>query len=141
MELKYCINFLLRTAQHKVFQEMSLRMDKFEMTPLQYAIMDCLWTKGAKQPKEIAQELHMEHSTLSGLLEKMEKKDLIERKMIKEDRRKIEVVLTERGNQLKNPVLQEVEKANKEILLLIPPNKQTILKQSLWKLSGIPSEN
>ena len=37
MELTQCINYLLTTAQHKVFQEMSSRLEKFDVTPVQYA--------------------------------------------------------------------------------------------------------
>lgn len=48
------------------------------------------------KPKEIAAELKLENSTISGVLERMEKKELIERQVSKEDRRFIEVVLTER---------------------------------------------
>ena len=36
MELTQCINYLLTTAQHKVFQEMSSRLEKFDVTPVQY---------------------------------------------------------------------------------------------------------
>ena len=32
MELTQCINYLLTTAQHKVFQEMSSRLEKFDVT-------------------------------------------------------------------------------------------------------------
>lgn len=55
--------------------------------------------------KEIAAELKLENSTISGVLERMEKKELIERQVSKEDRRFIEVVLTEKGKALQNPIL------------------------------------
>ena len=50
---------------------------------------------GSKEtkPKEIAAELKLENSTISGVLERMEKKELIERQVSKEDRRFIEVVI------------------------------------------------
>ena len=79
MELTQCINYLLTTAQHKVFQEMSSRLEKFDVTPVQYGVMYCLWIEGKTKPKEIAAELKLENSTISGVLERMEKKELIER--------------------------------------------------------------
>ena len=87
MELTQCINYLLTTAQHKVFQEMSSRLEKFDVTPVQYGVMYCLWIEGKTKPKEIAAELKLENSTISGVLERMEKKELIERQVSKEDRR------------------------------------------------------
>ena len=52
MELTQCINYLLTTAQHKVFQEMSSRLEKFDVTPVQYGVMYCLWIEGKTKPKE-----------------------------------------------------------------------------------------
>ena len=72
MELTQCINYLLTTAQHKVFQEMSSRLEKFDVTPVQYGVMYCLWIEGKTKPKEIAAELKLENSTISGVLERME---------------------------------------------------------------------
>ena len=67
MELTQCINYLLTTAQHKVFQEMSSRLEKFDVTPVQYGVMYCLWIEGKTKPKEIAAELKLENSTISGV--------------------------------------------------------------------------
>lgn len=51
MELTQCINYLLTTAQHKVFQEMSSRLEKFDVTPVQYGVMYCLWIEGKTKTK------------------------------------------------------------------------------------------
>ena len=66
MELNQCINYLLTTAQHAVFQEMSAQLSKFDVTPVQYGVMYCLWVKKKNSPKEIAEELRLENSTISG---------------------------------------------------------------------------
>lgn len=55
MELTQCINYLLTTAQHKVFQEMSSRLEKFDVTPVQYGVMYCLWIEGKTKPKRSQQ--------------------------------------------------------------------------------------
>ena len=57
MELTQCINYLLTTAQHKVFQEMSSRLEKFDVTPVQYGVMYCLWIEGKTKPIK-ARELY-----------------------------------------------------------------------------------
>lgn len=55
MELTQCINYLLTTAQHKVFQEMSSRLEKFDVTPVQYGVMYCLWIEGKQNQKRSQQ--------------------------------------------------------------------------------------
>ena len=57
LELQNCINYLLTTAQHGVFQMFSGRLAQFNITPGQYGVLSCLWQKGACTPKELAQIL------------------------------------------------------------------------------------
>ena len=133
MELTQCINYLLTTAQHKVFQEMSSRLEKFDVTPVQYGVMYCLWIEGKTK-------LKLENSTISGVLERMEKKELIERQVSKEDRRFIEVVLTEKGKALQNPILATVEEVNKDVLSEMSQEEQSELKKALRILGGLEDE-
>jgi DNA-binding MarR family transcriptional regulator len=137
LELTQCINYLLTTAQHQGFQEMSTRLDVYDVTPVQYGVMYCLWVEGKNKPKEIAAELQLENSTISGVLERMEKKDLIHRQVSKEDRRFIEVVLTEKGKSLQEPILQTVEDVNVDVMSVMSQEEQNTLKESLRLLAGI----
>ena len=57
MELNQCINYLLTTSQHRVFQEVSKRLEPFDVTPVQYGVLYCLWGGDKTTPKEIAAEL------------------------------------------------------------------------------------
>ena len=135
MELNQCINYLLITSQHRVFQEFSKRLEPFDVTPVQYGVLYCLW-KGDKT-KEIAAELKLENSTISGILDRMEKKDLLKRQVSTEDRRYIKVVLTEKGAALEKPVLDTIDTANIDILADISDEEQQILKKNLRLLAGL----
>lgn len=137
MELTRCINYLLTTAQHSVFQEMSTRLAVYDLTPVQYDVLYCLWCKNKNKPKEIAEELRLENPTISGVLERMEKKELIKREISKEDRRFVEICLTSKGESLQEPVLQTVEEVNRDVMNMIPEEKQTELKQLLRILAKI----
>ncbi len=79
MQLEECVNYLLTTAQHSVFLKMTEKLSVFDLTPVQYAVLYCLWENDKKSPKEIAERLKLENSTISGILERMEKKGLIKR--------------------------------------------------------------
>ena len=103
-------------------------------------VTHCLWIEGKTKPKEIAAELKLENSTISGVLERMEKKELIERQVSKEDRRFIEVVLTEKGKALQNPILATVEEVNKDVLSEMSQEEQSELKKALRILGGLEDE-
>ena len=108
MQLEECVNYLLTTAQHSVFLKMTEKLSVFDLTPVQYAVLYCLWENNKKSPKEIAERLKLENSTISGILERMEKKGLIKRMISKEDRRFIQIMLTEKGAALEEDVLARV---------------------------------
>ena len=81
----------------------------------------------------------MKNSTISGILDRMEKKDLLKRQVSIEDRRYIEVVLTE-GGCLEKPVLDTIDTANIDILADIPDEEQQILKKNLRLLAGLEED-
>lgn len=135
MELTQCINYLLTTTQRKVFQELSARLEPYDVTPVQYGVLYCLWETDKNKPREIADKLKLENSTISGILERMEKKGLIERQVSLKDRRYIEVILTEKGASLKDDILHVVDVFNEDVLAVLTDEEQAVLKKSLLKLS------
>ena len=136
MELTQCINYLLTAAQHKVFQQMSAKLEPLDITPVQYGVLYCLWETDKTKPKEIANELQLENSTISGILERMEKKGLICRHISKEDRRYIEIELTDKGAALRDETLAAVEEVNRKVLSITNPQEQETLKDMLRRLAA-----
>lgn len=140
MKLNQCINYLLTTAQHAVFQKMSTNLAPYDLTPVQYGVLYCLWEMDKTNPKEIAEELQLENSTISGVLERMEKKELIVRNISTEDRRFIQIGLTEKAKTLRDGVLETVENVNQEVLSVFSQEEQELLKKYLRILAGISKE-
>ena len=137
MQLEECVNYLLTTAQHSVFLKMTEKLSVFDLTPVQYAVLYCLWENNKKSPKEIAERLKLENSTISGILERMEKKGLIKRMISKEDRRFIQIMLTEKGAALEEDVLAAVDKVNEEVMSVFSKEECENLKTQLRLLAGL----
>lgn len=116
MKLEDCINYLLTGAQHIVFQEMKRELKDYDLTPIQYGVLKCIWEKQLSNPKEIARQLGIENSTISGILERMEAKELIVREIDPNDRRYIKVFLTDRAKELETSVNQTVDRVNETVL-------------------------
>ena len=132
MQLEECVNYLLTTAQHSVFLKMTEKLSVYDITPIQYAVLYCLWENDKRSPKEIAERLK-----LSGILERMEKKGLIERNISKEDRRFIQVQLTKKGADLEKDVLNAVEEVNGDVLSVFSQEERSTLKSYLRLLAGV----
>ena len=136
MELKECINFLLTTAQHTVFQYLSQRLAPYDITPSQYGILNCLWINdGTCLPRQIAGLLCLETSTVSGILDRMQKKDLIDRVINPENRREILVMITPKGEALKAPVLKIIDEVNEEVLKDFSPKETEFIRKSLRQIA------
>ena len=136
MELKECINFLLTTAQHTVFQYLSQRLAPYDITPSQYGILNCLWINdGTCLPRQIAELLCLEASTVSGILDRMQKKDLIDRVINPENRREILVMITPKGEALKAPVLKIIDEVNEEVLKDFSPKETEFIRKSLRQIA------
>ena len=136
MELKECINFLLTTAQHTVFQYLSQRLAPYDITPSQYGILNCLWINdGTCLPRQIAELLCLETSTVSGILDRMQKKDLIDRVINPENRREILVMITPKGEALKAPVLKIIDEVNEEVLKDFSPKEAEFIRKSLRQIA------
>ena len=136
MQLKECINFLLTTAQHTVFQYLSQRLAPYDITPSQYGILNCLWINdGTCLPRQIAELLCLETSTVSGILDRMQKKDLIDRVINPENRREILVMITPKGEALKAPVLKIIDEVNEEVLKDFSPKETEFIRKSLRQIA------
>ncbi len=131
MELKECINFLLSTAQHNVFQYLSVKLSSLGITPSQYSVLSCLWGRSHATPKQLAEILGIETSTVSGLLDRLQKNGLIDRIVNSEDRREVQVIATQKGRDLEKPVTAIIDDMNKEVLKTFTQEEIDKLKSML----------
>ena len=131
MELTQCINYLLTTAQHSVFQYLNGKLSEYDVTPSQYGVLSCLWQREFATPKQISEILCLETSTISGVLDRMQKKGLIDRVINRNDRREVRVVPTEKGKALEEPISKIVDEVNEEVLKCFTDEEVALLKNQL----------
>lgn len=137
MKLEECINYLLTIAQRGVSQMMTQRLAPFDITPSQYGVLNCLWlSEGPLLPREIAEMLSLETSTVSGILDRMQKKELIDRMINENNRREIFVSLTEKGAALEEDVVRTVEELNAEVLESFGAEEAALFKNQLREIAA-----
>lgn len=131
MELVQCINYLLTTAQHAVFQYLNLKLSAYDITPSQYGVLSCLWQREFATSKQISEILCLELSTISGVLDRMQKKNLVDRIVNKDDRREVRIYVTQKGKLLQEPIQKIIEEVNQEVLSGFSENEISNLKEML----------
>lgn len=134
MNLNECINFLLSVSQHKVYKLFNRYLEEFEITPAQYGVLNCVWTEGKISPKRIGELLYLEAPTVSGILDKMQKMDLIDREIDPANRRNVLVTSTEKANELRDVIQAASMEMNKNVLQELSDQEIEALKKGLSKI-------
>lgn len=134
MEVTSCINFLLGAAQNKVFKYFSKRLSEFGITPSQYGVLSCLWENGDLTPSQIREILILEASSVSGILDRMQKNELIDRHIDPNNRRAIIVSPTEKSNKIRKDIEIIVQEMNDKFLSPFKANEKDILLNALSQL-------
>ena len=116
VEIYECVNFILNRTQSAVHLYFKERLAAFDVTPIQYSLLKCLWDNDMQTPTMLAQALQMDASTVTGLIERLERKNLVAREYSVEDRRSISIRLTSEGRGLQAGVEAAVQQANTEAL-------------------------
>jgi DNA-binding MarR family transcriptional regulator len=80
------------------------------LTYPQYLVLMVLWEEDKLSVNQITEQLMLNTNTLSPLLKRMEKMELLHRRRSSKDERIVMVYLTEKGKQLKTEALPIPEK-------------------------------
>ncbi|MGE7651197.1 MULTISPECIES: MarR family winged helix-turn-helix transcriptional regulator [Bacillaceae] len=131
MELKDCMNFLLSVSQNKVFKYFSKLLEDYGVTPAQYGVLNCLWKEGQLSPKQIGEMVYLEAPTVSGILDKMQKADLIERSVDPKNRRNVLVTATPKSHEIREKVESATITLNNKVLQNLSDIEKDELKKAL----------
>ena len=72
MQLNECINFMLTNVQNAVFLCFKKQLQQYNVTPIQYALLKCLWDEDEQAPSQLAQRLYLDSSTVTGIMSRLE---------------------------------------------------------------------
>ena len=101
LKLSNQLCFPLYALSRKITSHYLPLLEKIGLTYPQYLVMMVLWEEDSVSVKEIGHKLMLDSGTLSPLLKKLEDRELVLRKRLKEDERVVIITLTESGEQLK----------------------------------------
>lgn len=85
-------------------------LDRLDVTYPQYLVLMVLWENDRISINQISERLMLNTNTLSPLLKRMEKAEIIERNRSNQDERSVIIQLTEKGKRLKTQALPIPEK-------------------------------
>lgn len=90
---------LLAQLSGRRFQE---RLEPFGLTPFHWLVLCCLWQEDGLPTSSIGEKLQQVGGTLTGVIDRMEERDLVRRERDPNDRRIWRIWLTQAGRELQD---------------------------------------
>ncbi|HEX3010434.1 MAG TPA: MarR family transcriptional regulator [Syntrophomonadaceae bacterium] len=97
--------FTMRAAMKKIEKNLTLQLDEAGVTIPQSFILNYLLQDNGATLKEIGNKSLIDSSSMTVLVDKLEKDGLVERQLDTQDRRAIRVFITEKGREVGQKVV------------------------------------
>ena len=120
LQLDNQICFRLYTAARLVTQAYTPMLTALGITYPQYLVLMVLWEKDNQPVNDIAHRLLLETNTVTPLLQRMEKLDLVSRRKGEQDKRQQIVSLTEKGKVMEEEAYAQIPVGMSEQLSACP---------------------
>lgn len=104
----YALSRALNTAY-------SAKLRKLDLTYTQHLILLVLWEDDGLTISEIGHRLRLDHGTLTPLIRRMEKAELVRKHRSNNDEREVRVILQGMGHSIKDKVLQVRSQISREL--------------------------
>jgi len=123
------IELLLRQVCFQIKKNGRVILEEFSITPPQFDALQYLVNCGEHTISELSTKLYLAPSTITDLVDRMEKNDLVERVRSTEDRRTVKVRVLPKGHKLIEEVINlRREYIDKTLIELSSEDKEQFIK-------------
>lgn len=96
----YSLGYTVKLVSQLMYRDLLERLEPYGLTPFHYIVLCCLWEEDGLSASGIADKLKQLGATLTGVVDRMEERNLIYRERNPDDRRIVRIWLTDEGKQL-----------------------------------------
>ncbi|MDQ0252693.1 MarR family 2-MHQ and catechol resistance regulon transcriptional repressor [Evansella vedderi] len=125
---------VLSRALQSIKKRVEEDIKSFGLNPTEFAVLELLYSKGAQPIQKIGDKVLIASSSITYVVDKLEKKKFLERKPCPKDRRITYAVMTTEGTELMNEIFPKHKHAIQEICAGLDLNEKKNLIQQLKKL-------
>jgi DNA-binding MarR family transcriptional regulator len=108
MILDNSLGFIINTAGRRISQLVSIQFNKYDITTEQWIVLNRLDEQDGISQKDLAKRVEKDQTTVTRILDQLERKGLVQRKTNREDRRSFLIYITVPGKSL-NKILTPIE--------------------------------
>lgn len=127
------IIFILSKAYQRVYGIFKSRLQPYGLTPMQGLVLHALYEEEGLSAGELGKRLGLDSATLSGVLDRMAESGWI-LKNVKDDRRVLNIRLTDKALSFRDKITNDTEELNQEILSIFSMEERLLLIRMLRDL-------
>lgn len=124
---------VLSRASKVIAEEVVKTIEKHGLNPTEFAVLELLHHKGRQPIQKIGQKILLSSGSMTYVVDKLEKRGLLERVFCEEDKRITYMSITEEGTKLIQSIFPEHAESITSIMSVLSPEEQhqaiTLLKK------------
>ena len=121
-------------------QSKKLERETGQTTP-QLLLLKALETDGRAKPSVIAKSVHLSHATVTSIVDRLEKSGMVMREKSADDRRSVEIVLTDKGRECIENAPEMLQEDFLISLAQLEPWEQNLLISSVQRIAVMMDAN
>jgi len=110
--IRESLGFLLYKNHQRAFSLFSENLKPHGITSAQFTVLAFLWEQDGLSQMQLCNIIAMDRTTLSGVIDRLKKQELVVRQDDPADRRSYLIYLTPKGKSLQALLSQDMDKAN-----------------------------
>ena len=134
IDIEKSVGFLLAKAYQRASALFKEEFDAYDITPQQFGVLAFLWLENGLSQAELSNRSQIDRTTIGGIIDRLEKEGLLERRNHPEDRRAYQVFLTGKGKSLEKELTAVAGQVIKKITAPLSEEEHQALIQLLSKL-------
>ncbi len=135
-DIEKSIGFLLSKGYQRAWAILREEIEQYNLTPPQFALLSFLWQQDGLTQAELSEKGQIDRSTVGGLIDRLERDGLLERRQHPQDRRAYLIYLTEHGKEMEGPLSACAERSLHQFTSGLNDDEVTELRRMLEILRG-----
>lgn len=133
-ELSLKLFVVLTRTLESIKKRVEEDIKRLEMNPTEFAVLELIYSKGEQPIQKIGDKVLIASSSITYVVDKLEKKNLLKRKPCPKDRRVTYATITEAGTEFMNKILPKHTLAIQEICAGLGTDEKRFMIEQLKKL-------
>jgi len=137
MLFKDCVCFLVGRVSRRLNKITKESIMPYKLTTSQFFLLIALYEENGILISKLAEKVALDKATLTGIIDRLERDGLVERRDDPKDRRAIRVYLTPKAESLREELLNIYHRNNARFLSVLSNEEKEVFERVVQKLESI----